>query len=281
MAGKSAFRSPPGADNDRSTTHPQGLSTSSPSMPTKSLSLRVASASPWARATAAIWTSSVEMGMPRRVRAATSKASSAGGVVERQATVNEFLGEHSLGGGCEAIAASAGGQQRNPQQDFGASHGADEVLHIPLLLEPREHGHRRFLLHEFREDIRVERDSAHVQPSSSITGTRAARRGVIGRSSAASPTKRSWILLANTPPAGFAITARRRISRASCSIEQPCRAACWRSRVLSSSSRFRMVRLAMRGSQLHALLSVYSPEPILGNATGTARCKLAPTTLTR
>ena len=131
------------------------------------------------------------------------------------------------------------GRRAIPYFDFaGRDDRGDECL-VHGAREPKPHAVRRCRTHQFGHDVRVQYDHG-----SNLGGVRSrSRRGCSRSTPCSSPKSRCVVDHKSgplTPP-----SARRRMMRASSSIEWPQVAARTLSLSLSSSSRFRIVILAI------------------------------------
>ncbi len=135
------------------------------------------------------------------------------------------------------LSLAARRQNLQPEADFKDSNGCQPQRIQPLAIEPCNDGFIGYRVHDRRRDIRVENDHflnfAGRGFSSRISG--------ISNPDSTSEKYPASLVPAPTSLPGSAITALRRISRASSSMLRPRRRARWRRRSFTSSSILRTI----------------------------------------
>ncbi len=167
------------------------------------------------------------------------------GAVERQNPSGKQTAECPFGGVGEIPAACTLGQNRDTGSNLGLRHRRHEHLPSRPTVHPGQNPRMRGIEHHFGHYIRIEYH--HRGPSQSKRG--GSRMGSRCGTSNSTPPKglnNSWIAVPK-PFVGTETgsTAMRRINRTSSSMERPLFAARTRNLVFTSSSRLRIVMLAM------------------------------------
>src|SRR5262249_28060116 len=152
--------------------------------------------------------------------------------IEGKNPTGEILHQHPFHGFGELVAPLSGWQRGEAEAEFRFGDGADEQGGRRLCSEPAYHVLSRRRLHQLGKDVRVEEDHR-----SKRGGLRIGSRGISGSSTPPRGANLAWMADARfAGRAGSRLSALRRMSRASSSIERPCVAARMRKRALSGSS---------------------------------------------
>ncbi len=177
----------------------------------------------------------------RAARRRDARESSSGVAVEWQDTSGEVHVEHRHHSGLQTRPPPARWQNLDSEQDFGLGNCRRVEPVGRMFRQPAQNPRSRSRPHHFRQDVRVEND--HFP---NFGGRRSCSRGKSGRSTPPRAAKRRRMDSARFPSlVRSLLSAIRRISRTSSSIDLPWRAARTRSRVFVDSSSLRMVMLGI------------------------------------
>ncbi len=170
--------------------------------------------------------------------------------VEREHPILEGVAQHRLDPEEERLAAPTQREDGGTVAQLCFAHGGQEQVLHGMTGDPACDRVVGRLAHQFGDDVCVKQSGHGSRPHPKDGGSRAESRSGNSRSTPFSGPKCDRMMLVRSRDRSSRPTALRRICLTSSSIEWPFPAARTRRRVRMSSSRFRIVMLAMSGVSL-------------------------------